>query len=152
MKADDTNSTARDRGSLLITFFFILAGFVTLYDTMGYSDRDSQVFPQAVAIFMIVAATASLVVQFIRPRHEEGFGDGSWWRRILLVAAMLATCIAMPVTGFLPAAAITFGGGLIAAMYDEWTAKNAVTYILAGAVLMATFYALFKFVLHVPLP
>ena len=37
-------------GSLIVTAFFFIAGIVTLYDTTSYSDTDSQVFPQTVAI------------------------------------------------------------------------------------------------------
>lgn len=139
-------------GSLLISAMFVLAGVITLYDTLSYTDRDSQVFPQTVAIILIVCASISFVMRFLNPAEEGGFSQGSWWRRILLIVTMFLTSIAMPIVGFLPAAVIAFFGGLIAAMHDRWSLTNALIYCGAGAVIMISFFSLFKFVLHVPLP
>jgi putative tricarboxylic transport membrane protein len=139
-------------GSLIVSAFFILAGVVTLYDTTGYSDRDSQIFPQAAAIILIITAAISLIIQFLKPMDQDGFGSGIWWRRCLLIASMLLTCLVMPIVGFLPAGAIAFGGGLIAAMHDRWNTSNLLLYWGSGAAIMVVFYSLFKFVLHVPLP
>lgn len=148
-------STSMSRGhigSLIVTACFILAGVVTLYDTTGYSDRDSQVFPRAVAIILIVSAGVSFVTQLLKPSDEKGFGRGSWWRRIVLVVAMFLACFAMPVIGFLPAGAIAFAGGLLAAMHNKWTPVNLLLYWGSGGVIMVVFYSLFKFALKVPLP
>ncbi len=139
-------------GSLLVSAFFVLAGVITLYDTTGYSDRDSQIFPQAVAIILIITAAIALVAQFLKPTAEEGFGSGIWWRRCLLIFTMLLACFAMPFVGFLPAGAIAFGGGLIAAMHDRWTKSNLLLYWGSGIAIMVAFFSLFKFLLHVPLP
>ena len=152
MMTANTNRSRGQLGSLLASAFLVIAGFVTLYDTTGYSDRDSQVFPQTVAIIMIITAGISFVARFLRPSHEGGFGNGVWWRRCLLVATMLLACAAMPYIGFLPAGALAFAGGLLAAMHDRWTRSTVALYWGAGAVITAVFYALFKFVLLVPLP
>lgn len=142
----------RKIGNLLTSLFFVAVGFVTLYDAQSYTDRDSQVFPQAVAIMMIIAAGIACVMWLVRPSGRGGFGEGIWWRRILLIATMLASGLAMPYIGFLPAGGIAFAGGLIAAMHDEWSGRLAVIYIAVGAVVMVAFYALFKYALYVPLP
>ncbi|MEH6457804.1 MAG: tripartite tricarboxylate transporter TctB family protein [Cocleimonas sp.] len=139
-------------GSFIVSAFFIIVGIVTLYDTMSYSDIDSKVFPRAAAIVLIICASASLIYGFIKPTAEEGFGRGSWWRRVLLVATMLISCFAMPYLGFLAASAIAFVGGLIAAMHDQWTKKKLLLYWGSGAFIMVGFYILFKVVLQVPLP
>ncbi len=65
---------------------------------------------------------------------------------------MLGCCLLMPVTGFLPASALAFAGGLVAAMHQRWSVRSIVLYWGAGAVTLAAFYALFRFALHVPLP
>jgi len=143
---------ASRRGSVLVSLFFIVAGIVTLYDTTTYTDVDSKVFPRAAAILLIVAAAISLITDRVRGAREEGFGQGDWWRRALLIASMLACCLAMPLTGFLPAAAIAFTGALVAAMHPRWSVRHAWLYGISGAVLMAGFYALFRYGLHVPLP
>ncbi len=139
-------------GALLASGFFVAAGFVTLYDASRYTDIDSKVFPQTIAIVMIIAATISFITSFLRPSGESGFGEGTWWRRLLLVATMLIASAVMPMVGFLPAGAIAFVGGLIAAMHDRWTRNNFILYWGAGAVIMGAFYSLFKFALLVPLP
>lgn len=139
-------------GSLIVSIFFVLAGFLTLYDTTSYSDVDSSVFPQAAAILLIICAMVSTIQNFLRPQADEGFGPGSWWRRLLLVIAMLLTCFAMPYIGFLFAGLIAFVGSMIAAMHDRWSAKTAIIYMGSGVLIMVGFYVLFRYALLVPLP
>jgi putative tricarboxylic transport membrane protein len=139
-------------GSLIISFLFVVVGFLTLWDTTSYTDRDSQVFPKTVAIILIVTATISFITRFLTPSNEGGFGQGIWWRRLLLVITMFLACFMMPIVGFLPAGAIAFGGGLLAAMHDRWSATTLLYYLGSGVVIMVAFFALFKFVLYVPLP
>lgn len=62
------------------------------------------------------------------------------------------TCFLMPDVGFLLASVIAFVGGLIAAMHDRWSLRLVIIYWGAGHLIMAVFFALFKFALHVPLP
>jgi putative tricarboxylic transport membrane protein len=145
-------TTPSNFGTLIISAFFILAGAVTLYDTTGYSDIDSQVFPRAVATVLVICATISFITCFLKPSADDGFGNGSWGRRLLLVGTMLLACFAMPFIGFLLAGAIGFAGGLIAAMHDRWSPKTIFVYWLSGAVIMAAFYVLFRYALLVPLP
>ena len=149
---NNLNEEGSNVGSLIVSVFFVLAGFLTLYDTMSYSDVDSSVFPQAAAVLLIVCATISTIQNFLRPQADEGFGRGSWWRRLLLVIAMLLTCFAMPYIGFLLAGLIAFVGSMIAAMHDKWSGKTAVIYMGSGALIMVAFYVLFRYALHVPLP
>ena len=139
-------------GSLLTAAFFIIAGIVTIWDTYGYSDIDSQVFPRTVAIILIICATASFLFTLISGDESEGFGEGSWWRRILLVIGLLGACAAMPYLGFLLSGVLAFAAGMIAAMHDEWKVQSAILYSASGLVIMSAFYALFRFVLLVPLP
>jgi len=139
-------------GSLIISTFFVFAGIVTLWDTQKYSDADSQVFPQTVAIILIICATLSLLQTLLQEEVGLGFGTGIWWRRVLLVLALLAACFLMPYIGFLLAGSVAFAGGLIAAMHDRWSLSTAAIFSLSGLVVMSAFYSLFRYVLLVPLP
>lgn len=152
MSESSTNTTQSKVGSLVISGLFVIAGFITLWDTTSYTDRDSQVFPTTVAIILIVTSAAAFILEFLRPTTIEGFGQGVWWRRVLLVVTMFLCCFAMPKIGFLPAGAIAFVGGLVSAMHDRWSVKTVLIYWGAGGVTMLAFYSLFKFGLHVPLP
>jgi|TARA_B110000908_G_scaffold162745_1_gene208556 hypothetical protein len=149
---DKKSVTGSSVGSLIVSIFFILAGFLTLYDTRSYTDADSSVFPQAAAILLIICASVSTLQNLIRPMADEGFGRGSWWRRLLLVSTMLLTCFVMPYIGFLLAAVISFVGGMVAAMHDRWSLKALIVYLGSGALIMVVFYMLFRYVLYVPLP
>jgi len=104
------------------------------------------------AVILIICAATSFVTRFLKPSNEDGFKDGSWIRRALLIVTMFLTCFAMPIVGFLPAASVAFVGGLLAAMHDRWTIVNVLLYWISGAIVIVAFFALFKFVLHVPLP
>lgn len=139
-------------GSLLISTLFIFIGLITLYDTMSYSDSDSQVFPQTVAIILIITAGISLIARILKPSNEGGFGQGIWWRRVLFIFAMFITCFAMPIIGFLASGVIAFISGLIAAMHHKWSFKTILVYGCSGAIIMISFFILFKYILFVPLP
>jgi putative tricarboxylic transport membrane protein len=139
-------------GTLICCAFFIIAGLVTLYDSLSYSDIDSKVFPRAAAIVLILCASIAFIVTLVKSIPEEGFGHGIWWRRILLVSTMLLACFAMPYIGFLLSGLISFAGGLIAAMHQQWTKKLIVLYGGACLLTMLAFYTLFRYALHVPLP
>ena len=139
-------------GSIIASAFFVLVGLVTLYDTTSYSDIDSKIFPQTVAIILILCASIALAKSVFKTSADEGFGRGAWWRRIVLVASMLLACLVMPAIGFLAATGIAFAGGLISAMHHRWTMRNTLVYTGIGIAVMCLFYSLFRFVLLVPLP
>ena len=142
----------RSAGSLLISLVFVLIGVVVLYDTTGYSDVDSKVFPRAAAIALILFSGVSCVMWMLRPSAVQGFGAGSWWRCVLLVGAMLVAVLLMRRIGFLPAGLLVFAGGLAAGMEERWTLRTLCLYGLCSLVIVTGFHALFKYGLYVPLP
>lgn len=140
-------------GSIVVSVFFILVGLVTLYDATSYSDIDSKIFPQTVAIILILCACIALAKSIISSSTtDEGFGRGVWWRRIVLVASMILACIFMPSIGMLAAAGLAFAGGLISAMHHRWTIGKFILYTSIGITVICLFYSLFRFILLVPLP
>ena len=145
-------TTKRDYGSLIISLLFVAIGVITLYDTTGYTDVDSKIFPRAAAIALILAAGASCIRWMLFPRKSEGFGGGTWWRRILLIGSMLIAALAMPKIGFLPSGILVFIGGLAAGMEERWDLRSIVLYAVCSAVIVTAFYSLFKYALYVPLP
>ncbi|KGF70935.1 TRAP transporter [Hoeflea sp. BAL378] len=152
MTDTSSKSAPKDIGTLLIASLFIGLGLVTLQDVSTYSDTDSVVFPTTVAYALIGCSAMVILASWLRPNPDNGFGGGDWWRRILLVASMIAGCLVMPLAGFLPATAIAFAGGLIAARHEGWDLKSAFVFALSGIFIMAAFYALFRYPLGVPLP
>ena len=147
-----TTSGRKDVGTLAIASLFIGLGLLTLYDVTTYSDSDSVVFPTFVAYALILCSVLVIIYSWLRPNPDNGFGDGTWWRRLLLVVTMLGACLVMPFAGFLPATVIAFAGGLVAARHEGWDARSAIVFAASGVFIMAGFYALFRFALGVPLP
>ncbi|NNF47274.1 MAG: hypothetical protein HKN69_10925, partial [Desulfofustis sp.] len=89
-----------------------------------------------------------------KPRLEldETIIHASTIRRVALVAAMLAGCLAMPWLGFLIPGIITFFLLMFIAMYDEWSMKRKILYPLVAVAIVVSFYTLFGNLLQVPLP
>ena len=85
---------------------------------------------------MIVFASMTLVMTFLRGGDGGGFGEGIWWRRGLLIISLFAACFLMPIVGFLVAGTVAFAGGMIASMHDNWTPKTAILYSLSGLAVM----------------
>jgi len=152
MTESSSRSGRKDIGTLIVASLFIGMGLITLHDVSTYSDSDSVVFPTFVAYALIFCSVLVILSSWLRPSQDNGFGTGDWWRRLLLVATMLVACVIMPVSGFLPATAIAFAGGLIAARHEGWDVRSAVIFAASGIAIMAGFYALFRFALGVPLP
>src|SRR3546814_925697 len=78
--------------------------------------------------------------------------EGSWPRRIGLVAVMLLGALAMPLVGFLPAGVAVFLASLALAQYDPWTTHRRIVFPLVGVAIVVGFYVLFSEALLVPLP
>lgn len=152
MKDQSSIETKGVVGSQIVAIVFIVVGSLTIYDTYSYTDIDSKVFPRTAAILLIVCASLSLFATWLKPLQEEGFGKGSWWRRLLLVGSMLIACMLMPFIGFLYASFVAFGGGLVAAMHMRWSPIKLALYVGSGIALMVGFYTLFTVALNVPLP
>src|SRR3546814_17393558 len=84
------------------------------------SDPDSYVFPRSIIVLMI-AFSLLLILRNLafgggRPRSAD---EGSWPRRIGLVAVMLLGALAMPLVGFLPAGVAVFLAILALAQRSE---------------------------------
>lgn len=152
MTDQPSRTGSKDVGTLIIASLFIGMGLVTLHDVTTYSDTDSVVFPRTVAYALIACSALVMIYSWLKPNPENGFGGGSWWRRLLLVLSMILCCLFMPLAGFLPATAIAFAGGLIAARHEGWDITSAAVFALSGIFIMGAFYTLFRFPLGVPLP
>lgn len=148
-----TEQTDRlDSRGVAAAAIFVLAGAVALWDTTGYSDVDSAVFPRTVAIGLIVFSVSYIVYAFIRRGRRVQPSGGSSARRVALVAVMLGAVAAMPWIGFILSGLAAFLCLTLAAMYDPWTRGRMVLYPLVGAVIVIGFFALFRYGFLVPLP
>lgn len=143
----------RDTGGAVVAALLIGVGCLVLWDTTGYADPDSAVFPRTFSGVMIAACIAYIGMWLAGRGEDLGTPEpGSAIRRILLVAVMLAGALSMRWIGFLAAAVPVFGALLLIAMYDRWTPYRAIVYPLIGLALVSGFYFVFQELLQVPLP
>lgn len=142
----------RDIGGMAAAVAFIVIGAIALYDTVGYADIDSAVFPRTVASGLVLSSIGYLIYALLRgPRtlREKG---GSTPRRVALVAVMLLSVMAMPWIGFLVAGVIAFLCLILVAMHDPWTKQRMLVYPVVGIAIVGAFFVLFSYGLQVPLP
>jgi len=143
----------RDYGGASMAVLLIGFGAFAIYDTTGYADPDSAVFPRTVAMGLIAVSSVYLTVWLMgRADAPTVLERGSWPRRLAFVAVMLIAAFAMPWIGFVPVALASFGLLMMIAMFDAWTLRRAAIYILAGLIIVFGFYGLFGWLLQVPLP
>ncbi|MGE3625737.1 MAG: tripartite tricarboxylate transporter TctB family protein [Hyphomicrobiales bacterium] len=146
-------SSRRDTGGAVVAALLVVAGCFVVSDTLGYVDPDSAVFPRTFAGVMI-AASLGYLFMWLSGRGEELAEPegGSMLRRVLLVAVMVLGAMAMPWTGFIPAALVIFAALTLVAMYDPWTPYRMAVYPLVGLAIVFGFYYIFQELLQVPLP
>lgn len=143
----------RDTGGAVVAALLVALGCFVIWDTLSYVDSDSAVFPRTFAYVMIASSIAYIVVWLLGRGEAPGeLEGGSMIRRVLLVAVMLGGSLAMPWTGFIPAALVVFAALTLVAMYDPWTPYRMAVYPLIGLAMVFGFYYLFSKVLLVPLP
>jgi hypothetical protein len=154
MSNNQPKELQRDTATIVISSLIIILAVGSLWDTTHMLDPDSYVFPRAIAIAMIVFCIALIVRHLIKPRKipEPGQANVSTLRRVSLVAAMLACCLAMPWLGFLIPGIATFLLLMWIAMWDKWTTTRLIVYPLVAVAIVVGFYTLFGNILQVPLP
>lgn len=155
MTTNQVTQKGKDVGGLILSCLFIVISLVALWDTTHMMDSDSYVFPRAIAIAMIVLNLLLIgrnLLHFTGEKEKIPKTDSSTGRRIALIAGMLASCVMMPILGFMISGVITFIFLMLVSMYDEWTWKTKVIYPLVALSLVIGFYMLFSKVLLVPLP
>ncbi len=129
-----------------------IAGGALAWHHAGEFSPMGAVFPRTIAAVMMVAAAAYIATALLRPSARPQGAGGSAWRRVALVVVMAAWSILLERVGFLVTSAACFAAILVIANYDRWTPRAAAAYALAGAVVVGGLYAVFRFLLLVPLP
>jgi putative tricarboxylic transport membrane protein len=129
----------------------IAGGAAAWYHAKEFSPMGA-VFPRTLAVVMIIGAMAYIVVAFVRPARQAAKAQGSVWRRFALVAVMAAWSLFLEQVGFLATSSVCFAAILLIANYDRWTPRMAAVYAVASAIVVGGLYAIFRFVLQVPLP
>ncbi len=129
----------------------IVGGALAFYHAKEFTPLGS-VFPRTIAAAMMIFAAVYIAVALIRPGEQPAQPRGSPWRRAALVAVMAAWSIFLEEVGFLTTSVAAYAAILVIANYDRWTPRRAVVYVAASAIVLGGLYAIFRFVLQVPLP
>jgi putative tricarboxylic transport membrane protein len=151
--AAKSRAGSRDLAGSIAAALFILIGAAAWWDTASMADPDSYVFPRTVIVLMVGFSLLLIVRNLLYGGGQHHLStEGSWPRRIGLVAVMLGGASAMPLIGFLPAGIIVFLAIMMLAMYDPWQGARRLVFPLVGIAIVVAFFILFAEVLRVPLP
>ncbi len=121
------------------------------YYAKDFSDMGA-VFPRTLSAILAILGVLYIVMAVLRPEPQRAHAPGSNVRRVGLVAVMVAWSALIEPVGFLTTSIGCYAAILALANYDRWTPRLAVTYAVAGAAVLGGLYAIFRFVLEVPLP
>lgn len=130
---------------------FIAIGALALYHSREFTPLGA-VFPRTMAIAMMLLSVVYIAMVLLRPTGAPPAPGGSNFRRAALVAVMVAWSLALERVGFLTTSVVAYALIMLIANYDRWTPARAVGHVAAGAIVLGSLYAIFRFVLQVPLP
>ncbi len=120
--------------------------------TSGDFSPLGSVFPRTIAGLMVVFALSYIVLALRRPKSVDEPAAGSRPRRFGTAVVMLAWAFLLQPVGFLFTSICASIALLLLAQYERWTARTAIVYAFAIALILGGLYALFRFALQVPLP
>lgn len=145
------DASGRDVPGLIGCLLAVALGIAAIATSGDFSPLGA-VFPRAISALMIVFGLAYVVIALRRPLPKPSAAPGSALRRIGTVAVMLAWAFALQPVGFLTSSVCASAALLLLAQHDRWTVRTALLYALATSLVVGGLYALFRFVLQVPLP
>jgi putative tricarboxylic transport membrane protein len=140
-----------DYAAIAASAAFVVAGALALWYSREFSVLGS-VFPRTIGTTMIVLSIAHIFVALVRRAAPQPRAAGSAWRRIALIAVFVAWSTLLEHVGFLATSIVAYTAILLVSNYDRWTARMAIAYGLTGALVLGGLYAIFRFLLQVPLP
>jgi hypothetical protein len=146
-----TEPARRDRAGIAGAAVFILVGILAIWHSGEFSALGA-VFPRTIAAAMIVFASVYIAQALLRPQAPPARPAGSRWRRSALIAVLLAWSFLFERIGFLATSVLAYAAILMIANYDRWTPRLALAYTAVGALVLGGLYAIFQFLLQVPLP
>jgi putative tricarboxylic transport membrane protein len=141
----------RDIAGIVGAAILIVIAAMAIYHSKEFSPLGS-VFPRTIGAAMILFSGAYILVALARPQPAKLPERGSPWRRTLLVVVMIAWAVLLEPVGFLSTSVFAFTAIMLIANYHRWTPRRAVAYAVSGAIVLGGLYAIFRFVLQVPLP
>lgn len=140
----------RNPGTIVLALVLALLGAWVWHAARGMSVMAS-VFPFTIAAVLIASSLGSLVLELARPAPPEATG-GSWPRRLLLIAVLLAWALLLPVLGFAVTSLAAFLLVALIGNHDPWTPARAAAVALAALVGIGGAWLLLTRVLQVPMP
>lgn len=141
----------RDIAGIAGSAVFIVVGAFAIWGARDFTPLGS-VFPRTIAVAMIVFAAVYIAMALLRPQAPAAATAGSNWRRSALIAVLLLWSFLFERIGFLATSVFAYAAILVIANYDRWTPRLAMIYTAVGTVVLGGLYAIFHYLLQVPLP
>jgi putative tricarboxylic transport membrane protein len=141
----------RDAPGLIGCTLAAVIGVAALANSGDFSPLGS-VFPRTIAGLMVLLAALYGVLAVRRPKPAAAPAGGSVLRRAGTALVLLVWAFALQPVGFLFSSVCGCMALLLLAQHDPWTPRTGLIYGLATSLVLGALYALFRFVLQVPLP
>lgn len=132
---------------------FIVLGILMVWGTKNMSPLGS-VFPKTIGIALIGFSVMliGLIISNRAAAAEENDGLFSNWRRLLLLAAMLAWVFLLSVLGFYVSSVLAYIAIMMIANYEKIPLKTWAVWIIVGILIITLFWWLMAYVLMLRLP
>lgn len=138
-----------DWPGLIVAIAFVGLGLWVYIISSSFSEY-AAIFPQTIAIIMIVASLANIIV-LIRGKGKKKSKTKNLYRPLGLIGIVTIWAFLIPVLGFLVASVSGFLATMVLAKFSYWSKKDWIKFMIIGTLVVIVSYILFRFVLNVPL-
>ena len=142
---------SRDLPGLAVALGLMILGVLFLVEGASLSAMGG-VFPMPIAAIMVVTGVLFVAQRLLRPSRPAERASGDVWRRLAVIAVLLAWAILFPLIGFVVTGIVAFLAIFVIAQHDPWTPRAAITGIAVALVATLVAWWLMARVLYIPMP
>lgn len=137
---------------LIIGFSSMALAGVVFFATRDLS-RLGGIFVNYTLVAIALLSVLMIIKGLVKPQRLAFFDSSEERNNVIIGIIILAFyLVLMPLIGFLPASYLFYAFFNLYLAQDRWSLKNVLHSVMISAVVVTVFYALFRYVLSVPLP
>ena len=137
---------------LIIGFSSLAVAGVVFAATRDLS-RLGGLFVNYTLLAIVILSALMLIKGFVRPQRLAFFESNVERNNVAIGIVILALyLILMPLLGFLPASYLFYACFNLCLAQEKWNWKNIMRSVAISAAVVTVFYAVFRYLLGVPLP
>jgi len=137
---------------LIIGFSSLVVAVVVFAVTRDLS-RLGGLFVNYTLVVIAILSALMLVKGFVKPQRLAFFESSMERNNVVVGIVILVIYLAlMPLVGFLPSSYLFYAVFNLYLAHDKWSTRNILRSVGISVVVVTFFYAVFRFLLTVPLP